>query len=90
MADMWKGVLDKSKTLEHIWKETVGDYESVLNGDLTVYDMYKITKNRAKQAQDTVNDANIIVMNAQAKNKEVLEQSKEMGDIFFRVIFFIA
>ena len=73
-----RGVLDKSKTLEHVWQDTVGDYESVLNGDLTVYDMYKITKNRAKQAQDTVNDANIIVMNAQAKNKEVLEQSKKI------------
>lgn len=73
-----RGVLDKSKTLEHVWQDTVGDFESVLNGDLTVYDMYKITKNRAKQAQDTVNDANIIVMNAQAKNKEVLEQSKKI------------
>ena len=76
--ESYRGVLDKSKTLEHVWKDTVGDYESVLNGDLTVYDMYKITKNRVKQAQDTVNDANIIVMNAQAKNKEVLEQSKKI------------
>jgi len=76
--ESYRGVLDKSKTLEHVWQDTVGDFESVLNGDLTVYDMYKITKNRAKQAQDTVNDANIIVMNAQAKNKEVLEQSKKI------------
>ena len=76
--ESYRGVLDKSKTLEHVWQDTVGDYESVLNGDLTVYDMYKITKNRVKQAQDTVNDANIIVMNAQAKNKEVLEQSKKI------------
>ena len=77
-VENYRGVLNKNKTLENIWKDTVGDFESVLNGDLTVYDMYKITKNRAKQAQDTVNDANIIVMNAQKTNKEVLEQSKKI------------
>lgn len=77
-VESYRGVLNKNKTLENIWKDTVGDFESVLNGDLTVYDMYKITKNRAKQAQDTVNDANIIVMNAQKTNKEVLEQSKKI------------
>lgn len=78
--ESYRGVLNKSKTLENVWKDTVGDFESVLNGDLTVYDMYKITKNRAKQAQDTVNDANIIVMNAQKKNKEVMEQSWKIMD----------
>ena len=74
----YQGVLSKSKTLENIWKETVGDYESVLSGKLTIYDMYKITRNRAKMAQDTVNDANVIIKNAQKTNKQLMESNKEI------------
>lgn len=76
--ESFRGVLNKAKTLENVWKDTVGDYESVLNGQLTVYDMYKITKNRAKQAQDTVNDANTIIINTQKMNQQVLENSKKI------------
>lgn len=72
----YQGVLSKSKTLENIWKETVGDYESVLSGKLTIYDMYKITRNRAKMAQDTVNDATVIIKNAQETNKKIMESNK--------------
>lgn len=76
--ESFRGGLNKAKTLENVWKDTVGDYESVLNGQLTVYDMYKITKNRAQQAQDTVNDANTIVINSQKENEKILENSKKI------------
>lgn len=76
--ESFRGVLNKAKTLENVWKDTVGDYESALKGNLSVFDMYKITKNRAKQAQDTVNDANTIIINSQKTNQQVLENNKKI------------
>lgn len=74
----YMGVLNKSKTLENIWTEAVGDFEAVMDGKLTVYDMYKMTKNRYKQTEDTYKDVDIILHSTQQAQVKRLKDMQEI------------
>ena len=76
----YQGLLNKTNPLETIWNQTVGDFNSVLSGKITIYDMYKMTKSRQKQAEDTFKDVHVIMNNTQQNQLNRLQDVQQIQE----------
>lgn len=72
-----KGKNGKDSALDVAWRERIGDLQSVLNGNITVYDSVMNEKKREETLAETYKDAAKSAQNAQKGNEELAQATQE-------------
>ena len=80
LSDLYKGYQSFNSEWKSTWNGLKSDFEKIKNGQITLFDIYKMGHDRASQTESTIKDASTTVMHNQEANQKIMERSKKLAE----------